>query len=178
MHASAVRVGSSVVPATAELDLIRLLVRTADDVGLDVVGIQDHPYQARFLDTWSLIPTLLAHGWRYEPAPDAVTGNYQLGRSSRPRCGRHPSRRRDSCIPDWYGHVGCVAQRLALRARQDGLAIFGGCLSGERSGSLSAARWRAGRAADSGAGKRDDAVDEGAKANCCRGEGELGLVGS
>jgi alkanesulfonate monooxygenase SsuD/methylene tetrahydromethanopterin reductase-like flavin-dependent oxidoreductase (luciferase family) len=52
------------VPATAELDLIRLLVRTADDVGLDVVGIQDHPYQARFLDTWSLIPTLLAQTTR------------------------------------------------------------------------------------------------------------------
>jgi hypothetical protein len=64
MHASAVRVGISVVPATAELDLIRLLVRTADDVGLDVVGIQDHPYQARFLDTWSLIPTLLAQTTR------------------------------------------------------------------------------------------------------------------
>jgi hypothetical protein len=46
MHASAVRVGISVVPATAELDLIRLLVRTADDVGLDVVGVQDHPYRS------------------------------------------------------------------------------------------------------------------------------------
>lgn len=64
MHASAVRVGISVVPATAELDPIRLLVRTADDAGLDVVGIQDHPYQARVLDTWSLIPTLLTQTTR------------------------------------------------------------------------------------------------------------------
>jgi alkanesulfonate monooxygenase SsuD/methylene tetrahydromethanopterin reductase-like flavin-dependent oxidoreductase (luciferase family) len=58
--AAAVRIGISVVPATTELDGIRAVVRTADDVGLDVVGIQDHPYQARFLDTWSLIPALLA----------------------------------------------------------------------------------------------------------------------
>ena len=57
--AARVRVGISVVPATAELDRIRELVRTADDVGLDAVGIQDHPYQGRFLDTWSLIATLL-----------------------------------------------------------------------------------------------------------------------
>jgi alkanesulfonate monooxygenase SsuD/methylene tetrahydromethanopterin reductase-like flavin-dependent oxidoreductase (luciferase family) len=40
--AARVRVGISVVPATAELDRIRELVRTADDVGLDAVGIQDH----------------------------------------------------------------------------------------------------------------------------------------
>ena len=59
-----VRVGISVVPATPELDRIRQLVTTADDVGLDVVGVQDHPYQGRFLDTWALIPTLLAQTTR------------------------------------------------------------------------------------------------------------------
>jgi alkanesulfonate monooxygenase SsuD/methylene tetrahydromethanopterin reductase-like flavin-dependent oxidoreductase (luciferase family) len=52
--------GISLVPATERLDRIRELVRTADEVALDLVGIQDHPYQGRFLDTWSLIPMLLA----------------------------------------------------------------------------------------------------------------------
>ena len=53
--------GISLVPATEQLDLIRELVRVADDEGaLDLVGIQDHPYQRHFLDTWSLVPTLLA----------------------------------------------------------------------------------------------------------------------
>ena len=52
--------GISLVPATETLDRNRELVRTADEGGLDLVGIQDHPYQRRFLDTWSLIPTLLA----------------------------------------------------------------------------------------------------------------------
>jgi alkanesulfonate monooxygenase SsuD/methylene tetrahydromethanopterin reductase-like flavin-dependent oxidoreductase (luciferase family) len=54
------RVGISVVPLSIELERIVDLVRTADEAELDLVGIQDHPYQARFLDTWSLIPWLLA----------------------------------------------------------------------------------------------------------------------
>jgi alkanesulfonate monooxygenase SsuD/methylene tetrahydromethanopterin reductase-like flavin-dependent oxidoreductase (luciferase family) len=37
------------------------MVRAADEApGLDLVGIQDHPYQRHFLDTWALLPTLLA----------------------------------------------------------------------------------------------------------------------
>jgi alkanesulfonate monooxygenase SsuD/methylene tetrahydromethanopterin reductase-like flavin-dependent oxidoreductase (luciferase family) len=57
---NAVQVGISIVPLTATLDQIRELARTADEAALDVVGVQDHPYQSRFLDTWSLIPMLLA----------------------------------------------------------------------------------------------------------------------
>jgi alkanesulfonate monooxygenase SsuD/methylene tetrahydromethanopterin reductase-like flavin-dependent oxidoreductase (luciferase family) len=55
-----VQFGISLVPATERLDRIRELVRAADEAALDLVGIQDHPYQGRFLDTWSLIATLLA----------------------------------------------------------------------------------------------------------------------
>src|SRR6266576_6109588 len=55
-----VQFGISLVPATERLDRIRELARAADAAGLDLVGIQDHPYQHHFLDTWSLIPTLLA----------------------------------------------------------------------------------------------------------------------
>src|SRR3954453_9571800 len=51
--------GISLVPATEGLDRIRELVQVADEADLDLVGIQDHPYQRHFLDTWSLIPTLL-----------------------------------------------------------------------------------------------------------------------
>ena len=52
--------GISVVPLADELEVIRALVRAADEAGLPLVGIQDHPYQRRFLDAWSLIPTLMA----------------------------------------------------------------------------------------------------------------------
>jgi len=52
--------GISLVPATEKLDRIRELVGAADEAAIDLVGIQDHPYQHHFLDTWSLISTLLA----------------------------------------------------------------------------------------------------------------------
>ncbi len=56
---TAIQFGISLVPATERLDRLRELVRAADDAALDLIGIQDHPYQRRFLDTWSLIPALL-----------------------------------------------------------------------------------------------------------------------
>jgi alkanesulfonate monooxygenase SsuD/methylene tetrahydromethanopterin reductase-like flavin-dependent oxidoreductase (luciferase family) len=55
-----VQVGISIIPDTDSLDRGRELVRVADEGGLALVGIQDHPYQHHFFDTWSLIPTLLA----------------------------------------------------------------------------------------------------------------------
>ena len=66
------RFGISLVPATEPLDRIRELVRAADDAALDLVGIQDHPYQRRFLDTWSLIPSLLAETKRISFFPDVA----------------------------------------------------------------------------------------------------------
>jgi alkanesulfonate monooxygenase SsuD/methylene tetrahydromethanopterin reductase-like flavin-dependent oxidoreductase (luciferase family) len=52
-------VGISIIPYADSLDRGRELVRAADEGGLPLVGVQDHPYQRHFLDTWSLIPTLL-----------------------------------------------------------------------------------------------------------------------
>src|ERR1700746_2218627 len=53
-------VGISIVPSVESLDRNRALVKVADEGGLAFVGIQDHPYQRHFVDTWSLIPTLMA----------------------------------------------------------------------------------------------------------------------
>src|SRR3981081_1103344 len=55
-----VEVGIGVIPYADSLQRNRELIRTADEGGLRFVGIQDHPYQHHFFDTWSLIPTLLA----------------------------------------------------------------------------------------------------------------------
>ena len=41
-------------------------------LGLDLVGIQDHPYQRRFLDTWSLIAFLAARTERIRFFPDVA----------------------------------------------------------------------------------------------------------
>jgi alkanesulfonate monooxygenase SsuD/methylene tetrahydromethanopterin reductase-like flavin-dependent oxidoreductase (luciferase family) len=54
------KLGISIIPYTDSLDRSRELVRAADEGGLALVGIQDHPYQHHFFDTWSLIGTLLA----------------------------------------------------------------------------------------------------------------------
>jgi hypothetical protein len=47
---SGIQFGISIVPATERLDRIRELVGAADEAALDLVGIQDHPYQRRFVD--------------------------------------------------------------------------------------------------------------------------------
>jgi len=51
--------GVSVVPLADPPDWAARIARAADRSGLDLVGIQDHPYQRRFLDTWTLIATLV-----------------------------------------------------------------------------------------------------------------------
>jgi alkanesulfonate monooxygenase SsuD/methylene tetrahydromethanopterin reductase-like flavin-dependent oxidoreductase (luciferase family) len=60
MPSRPLQVGISIIPDTDSLERSRELVRIADEGGLALVGVQDHPYQRHFFDTWSLIPTLLA----------------------------------------------------------------------------------------------------------------------
>lgn len=64
--------GISVVPTADDLDRTRALVRAADRAGLDLLGIQDHPYQRRFLETWMLMATLLAETERIRVFPDVA----------------------------------------------------------------------------------------------------------
>jgi alkanesulfonate monooxygenase SsuD/methylene tetrahydromethanopterin reductase-like flavin-dependent oxidoreductase (luciferase family) len=68
----ALQFGVAIVPATDSLDRTRELVRTADEAGVDLVGVQDHPYQHRFLDTWSLVATLLAETKRVSVFTDVA----------------------------------------------------------------------------------------------------------
>jgi alkanesulfonate monooxygenase SsuD/methylene tetrahydromethanopterin reductase-like flavin-dependent oxidoreductase (luciferase family) len=64
--------GLSIVPASADAELARTLARRVDELGLDLIGIQDHPYQWRFLDTWTLIADLLARTERIRFFPDVA----------------------------------------------------------------------------------------------------------
>ncbi len=64
--------GVSLVPAAATLDRTRTLARMADDAGLDLLGIQDHPYQARFVDTFALLATVLAETRRLRVFPNVA----------------------------------------------------------------------------------------------------------
>jgi alkanesulfonate monooxygenase SsuD/methylene tetrahydromethanopterin reductase-like flavin-dependent oxidoreductase (luciferase family) len=68
----AIRLGLFVNPS-AELYRDSLaLVDAAERGGLDLIGIQDHPYQRRFLDTWTLIADLLARTERLRFFPDVA----------------------------------------------------------------------------------------------------------
>lgn len=48
------------------------LAVAADRAGLDLIGIQDHPYQRRFHDTWTLISYLAARTERVRFFPDVA----------------------------------------------------------------------------------------------------------
>src|SRR3954454_18619071 len=60
------------VPNAAEADELVERVIAAEQAGLDLVGIQDHPYQRRFMDTWSLIAWLAARTERIRFFPDVA----------------------------------------------------------------------------------------------------------
>ena len=65
--------GIGVTPLwAAHGDIVRL-VRMAEDGGLDLVGIQDHPYQWRFADTWTLISYLAGATSRIRFFPDVAS---------------------------------------------------------------------------------------------------------
>ncbi len=67
-----VQFGVFPTPEAAAIDEVLALARIADDEGLDLVGIQDHPYQRRFLDTWMLMATVLAVTRRVRVFPDVA----------------------------------------------------------------------------------------------------------
>jgi alkanesulfonate monooxygenase SsuD/methylene tetrahydromethanopterin reductase-like flavin-dependent oxidoreductase (luciferase family) len=67
-----VQFGLFPTPEAEALEEILSLARIADDAGLELIGIQDHPYQRRFLDTWMLMATVLAETQRVRVFPDVA----------------------------------------------------------------------------------------------------------
>lgn len=69
---SQVQFGVSLAPRTEDLDTILKLAVTADAAGLDLLAIQDHPYVAEFVDTFSLIGHLLSRTTQIRIFPDVA----------------------------------------------------------------------------------------------------------
>jgi alkanesulfonate monooxygenase SsuD/methylene tetrahydromethanopterin reductase-like flavin-dependent oxidoreductase (luciferase family) len=67
-----VRLGIFVVPDATDPGATLRQVETAERSGLDLVGIQDHPYQWRFFDTWTLLAYLAGRTSRIGLLPDVV----------------------------------------------------------------------------------------------------------
>jgi len=64
--------GLFLVPEAASYPELLRQVEAAERGGLDLIGIQDHPYQRRFLDTFALIADLLARTERLRFFPDVA----------------------------------------------------------------------------------------------------------
>jgi alkanesulfonate monooxygenase SsuD/methylene tetrahydromethanopterin reductase-like flavin-dependent oxidoreductase (luciferase family)/predicted CoA-binding protein len=65
--------GVNVDPSATALKEARAIARRADATGLDLIGIQDHPYLRRFLDTWMLMAALLASTERIRVFPNVAS---------------------------------------------------------------------------------------------------------
>ncbi len=64
--------GSFLTPVAARADEVVELAVLSDQLGLDLVTVQDHPYQASFLDTWTLLSVIAARTTRVRVAPNVV----------------------------------------------------------------------------------------------------------
>jgi hemerythrin-like domain-containing protein len=64
--------GIFVTPQAAQAEAVLELAILADVLGLDLVSFQDHPYQARFLDTWTLLSVVAARTANVHVAPNVA----------------------------------------------------------------------------------------------------------
>lgn len=64
--------GCFIPPVAEQSETILTLARIADAAGLDLVTVQDHPYQPAFLDTWTLLSVLAARTSRVRLVPNVA----------------------------------------------------------------------------------------------------------
>jgi alkanesulfonate monooxygenase SsuD/methylene tetrahydromethanopterin reductase-like flavin-dependent oxidoreductase (luciferase family) len=67
-----IRFGVFVTPDAERASRTVDQIVAADQSGLELAGIQDHPYQRRFLDTWTLLSYAAARTARVTLVPDVV----------------------------------------------------------------------------------------------------------
>jgi alkanesulfonate monooxygenase SsuD/methylene tetrahydromethanopterin reductase-like flavin-dependent oxidoreductase (luciferase family) len=64
--------GYFLVPEANNYQAVLQTAKRIDELGLDLIGVQDHPYQRRFLDTWSLLAAIAAQTERVRIFPDVA----------------------------------------------------------------------------------------------------------
>lgn len=72
MSARPVEFGLFLIPGADDYRQLTELAAYAESAELDLIGIQDHPYQRRFLDTWTLITALAVRTERITFFPDVA----------------------------------------------------------------------------------------------------------
>ena len=71
-YGHALQFGVFITPSAAGAGAVVDLAVLADASGLDLVTFQDHPYQARFLDAWTLLSAVAARTSRVHVAPNVL----------------------------------------------------------------------------------------------------------
>ncbi|WP_227997477.1 LLM class flavin-dependent oxidoreductase [Nocardia australiensis] len=69
---STVEFGLFLIPEADNYQQLAEVTAYAESAGLDLIGIQDHPYQRRFFDTWTLITSLAVRTSRLRFFPDVA----------------------------------------------------------------------------------------------------------
>jgi alkanesulfonate monooxygenase SsuD/methylene tetrahydromethanopterin reductase-like flavin-dependent oxidoreductase (luciferase family) len=67
-----VQFGVFITPDATQPQRALDLAVLADELGFDVIGVQDHPYQRRFFDTWTLLVAMAMRTTRITVFPDVV----------------------------------------------------------------------------------------------------------
>ncbi len=71
-HGHELRFGAFCTPTAADPQGVVALAQAAERAGLDLVTFQDHPYQPRFLDTWTLLSYVAARTETIALAPNVL----------------------------------------------------------------------------------------------------------
>ena len=64
--------GTFLTPTAEQADRVLALAQLTEQVGLDLVTVQDHPYQAKFLDTWTLLSVIAARTSTVRVSPNVA----------------------------------------------------------------------------------------------------------
>lgn len=64
--------GTFLTPSADQPQRVVALAQLSEELGLDLVTVQDHPYQARFLDTWTVLSVIAARTTRVRVAPNVA----------------------------------------------------------------------------------------------------------
>jgi alkanesulfonate monooxygenase SsuD/methylene tetrahydromethanopterin reductase-like flavin-dependent oxidoreductase (luciferase family) len=64
--------GTFLTPSASDVERLLALAGLTEQVGLDLVTLQDHPYQARFVDTWTMLSVIAARTTRVRVSPNVA----------------------------------------------------------------------------------------------------------
>jgi len=71
-YGRAVEFGVFLTPDASQPERLLALAALADELGFDLIGIQDHPYQRRFFDAWTLIAAIAVRTGKIKVFPDVI----------------------------------------------------------------------------------------------------------